>query len=171
MSLGQTLSEILNFFIKRHIKEERPPGMPGKNSYGMPSSHAQFAFFFSTYCALFLLLRHRPSSTTVTPSGDFERVFVAVAGIATAGAVAASRVYLGYHTSKQVMVGGAAGVTMAVFWYVVVGYLRSSGLVSNLLDMDLLKQWRIRDLLPEEDFADAGWARWQSRRAKLGKKE
>uniref|UniRef100_A0A0D2XCM3 Dolichyldiphosphatase n=1 Tax=Fusarium oxysporum (strain Fo5176) TaxID=660025 RepID=A0A0D2XCM3_FUSOF len=59
MFLGQLACEVLNFALKRLIKEERPRRIHGKG-YGMPSSHAQFVAFWSVSLALFLLVRHKP---------------------------------------------------------------------------------------------------------------
>lgn len=61
MFAGQLACEAVNFALKRLIKEERPARIhkTGKG-YGMPSSHAQFAFFWAVALGLFLLARHRP---------------------------------------------------------------------------------------------------------------
>ena len=137
---GQLACEALNFALKRLIKEERPRRIHGKG-YGMPSSHAQFVAFWSVSLALFLLLRHRPSSVAATtrartngsaakgamrrlgasvsvdglhrPWSLPERLAVSLAAAGVAAAVACSRVYLDYHTPRQVLAGAAAGVASA----------------------------------------------------------
>ena len=64
------------------------------------------------------------------------------------------------------LVGCSAGAVLAVVWFVVVGWLRSSGAVEWGLDTAVARMMRMRDLVVEEDLVDAGWARWESRRRK-----
>jgi dolichyldiphosphatase len=138
--------------------------MHGKG-YGMPSSHAQFVGFFSVSLTLFLLLRHVPHPTeTHTPFSFSQRLFLSLCAIASAGAVAWSRVYLNYHTPKQVLVGCAAGAIFAVIWFGFTAFLRRAGWVEWCLDTYSARLLRIRDLVVQEDLADSGWARWEERR-------
>ena len=133
----------------------------------MPSSHAQFVSFFSVSVALFLLARHRPHPThTHTPLPILERYAVSLLGLAFAAAVAASRVYLNYHTPKQVLVGCAFGVVIAIFWFAFTAYLRWSGWLDWALEHRLARYFRVRDLVITEDVVDAGWIRWEDRRRK-----
>jgi dolichyldiphosphatase len=156
--------EAANWLMKRYIKEERPKQMYGKG-YGMPSSHAQFVCFFSIYLALFLLLRHQPHPTqTYTPSPLVERVLLSLVALGSAAAVAASRVYLNYHTPKQVLVGCSAGAVLAVAWFVATTWLRRVGWLAWGLETKLARALRMRDLVTEEDLADAGWSRWNGLR-------
>jgi dolichyldiphosphatase len=135
------------------------------NGYGMPSSHSQFVAFFSVYLALFLLFRHVPSSPmSHHGTGFLERVGVScLAGIAAA-IVSVSRIYLNYHTPKQVLAGCGAGVVFAVCWFCLTVYLRNSGWVDWALDTELAQMARLRDLLMSEDFVEAGWQRWNAKR-------
>jgi dolichyldiphosphatase len=165
MFAGQMACEGANFLLKRYIKEERPRTMHGKG-YGMPSSHAQFVTFFGVYLSLFLMLRHQPHKDTGAPLSSAHRLFVSVAALGGAAAVASSRVYLGYHTPKQVCVGVIAGFTLAVSWFVVTIYLRRSGWIDWGLDTRIARGLRMRDLVIGEDLPEAGWTRWQVRRAK-----
>ncbi|KAI0024501.1 PAP2 superfamily protein [Xylariomycetidae sp. FL0641] len=167
MFAGQLACEALNFALKRLIKEERPRRMNGKG-YGMPSSHAQFVAYFSVSMALFLILRHRPLSPGVrrrnhSPMTMPERVFWSVAGLGMAAAVAWSRVYLNYHTEKQVLVGSLAGTVSAVGWFVVTTILRQSGWLEWALDTPVAKWLRVRDLVVEEDLCQAGWEKWDDK--------
>ena len=140
--------------------------MLGKG-YGMPSSHAQFVSFFAVYLSLFLVIRHQPHpSQTHTPLSFFERTLVSLLALASAATVCASRIYLNYHTPRQVLVGCAAGAGIAVVWFMVMAYVRQSGLLEWALDTDLAKKFRIRDLAITEDLMDAGWLRWQEQRKK-----
>lgn len=201
MFAGQLACEALNWLLKRCIREERPsrrlhsiPSMAagyetqggcarlirftaciemhGKG-YGMPSSHAQFAAFFSTYLALFLLVRHTPHppssphrSPTHTPIPFWQRFVLSLLAIASAAAVAQSRIYLSYHKPRQVYVGAGVGIACAVAWFVVTGLARRYGLVDWLLAHPVLRAVRMRDLVVNEDLVDAGWDRWESRRRK-----
>lgn len=136
----------------------------------MPSSHAQFVSYFAVSLTLFLLLRHNPhapnTSTTHIPTSTFERLALSVLVIAGAAAVAQSRIYLNYHTEKQILVGCVVGVLFAVFWYLFTTYLRRSGWLDWVLDTSIAKFFRLRDLVVTEDLVDAGWERWQQRRSK-----
>jgi len=166
MFTGQMACEAVNWGLKRYIKEERPREMHGKG-YGMPSSHAQFVTFFSLTLSMFLLFRHVPHPTeTHTPFSFFQRLFLSITAIISATAVASSRIYLNYHTPKQVLVGCAAGALFAVLWFAFTTYLRRSGWVDWCLDTYWARQLRVRDLVVEEDLVDSGWARWEERRLK-----
>lgn len=138
--------------------------MYGKG-YGMPSSHAQFVAFFSLSLSLFLLLRHVPNpSTTHSPSTLSERVGLSLVACLCAAAVAVSRVYLNYHTPKQVLAGCAAGAAAALLWFLLTACLRRLGWIQWALDTRWARMMRMRDLVVTEDLVDAGWARWESRR-------
>lgn len=133
--------------------------------YGMPSSHAQFVAFFSISFSLFLLLRHVPSPPpTHSPLSFPERLLLSIVACLCAAAVAASRIYLNYHTPKQVLVGCAAGALSAIAWFLVTTYLRRHGWVEWALNTQLAEMLRVRDLVITEDLVDAGWVRWQERR-------
>jgi dolichyldiphosphatase len=140
--------------------------------YGMPSSHAQFVTFFSLYLSFFLLFRHKPApSSTHTPTSLPERQALSIVACVCAGLVATSRVYLKYHTPKQVLVGCTAGAVIAVAWFLVTTILRRYGWIDWALDIPLARSLRMRDLAVTEDLADAGWGRWESRRKARRSKE
>ncbi|KAF1990174.1 DOLPP1 protein [Aulographum hederae CBS 113979] len=174
MFAGQMACEALNWGLKRWIKEERPRQMNGKG-YGMPSSHAQFVTFFSLSLSLFLLLRHNPSSRpppqtqqqqpySHNPLPFTHRLAISVLSIVSAGVVATSRIYLNYHTPRQVMVGCFAGAVCAVGWFIVTGLLRRWGVVEWGLELGIARWARMRDLVVEEDLVEGGWRRWEERR-------
>lgn len=157
--------------------------MLGKG-YGMPSSHAQFLAYFATYLSLFLLLRHRPDTPPLRapssrgpkppiplPSPRTQIRLLVVAVTLVAAGVAASRIYLHYHTPKQVLAGVAAGVLSAVMWFAVTGIARAQGLVARLLDTSLARQFRVRDLVCVEDLVESGWREWEVRRRVLDVKK
>ena len=181
MFAGQMGCEALNFLLKRWIREERPrrkseslvkeshglitlAEMNGKG-YGMPSSHSQFVTFFSLSLSLFLLLRHVPNPTTThTPISLPERALLSLVACICAAAVALSRVYLNYHTSRQVLVGCGAGAGFAIVWFGFTSYIRRTGWIDWALDTQWARALRTRDLVTTEDLVDAGWQRWHSRR-------
>ncbi|KAI9669845.1 MAG: hypothetical protein M1817_004586 [Caeruleum heppii] len=166
MFAGQMACEGLNWGLKRWIKEERPRQMNGKG-YGMPSSHAQFVAYFSVSLTLFLLLRHQPTpSTTHTPITFLTRVVVSILALISAATVTASRVYLNYHTAKQVLVGSAAGVICAVSWFGVCTLLRAVGALDAFLDLSVARVFRLRDLATTEDLVESGWLRWEALRSR-----
>lgn len=143
-------------------------GMYGQG-YGMPSSHAQFVTFFSLYLSFFLLLRHKPG--TRTPTSLPERQALSIMACVCAGLVATSRVYLNYHTPKQVLVGCTAGAVIAVAWFLVTTILRRYGWIDWALDTPVARFLRMRDLAVTEDLADAGWDRWESKQKARRSKE
>lgn len=184
MFAGQMACEATNWVLKRLIKEERPhststlallkvnphltvPGIHGKG-YGMPSSHSQFVAFFSVSLALFLLVRHNPhapgASSTHIPTSFIERLVLSLLVLGGAFTVAESRIYLNYHTPKQVLVGCIAGAVFAVFWFAFTTWLRHAGWLEWGLDFAIAKYFRMRDLVVNEDLVDAGWERWQYRK-------
>lgn len=174
---GQLACEALNFALKRLIKEERPQRIHGKG-YGMPSSHAQFVAFWSVSLALFVLVRHTPpraDAKTLAERSHMnrpwtlgERAAVSVAGFAVAALIAWSRIYLSYHTVRQVLAGTATGVVFAFVWYAAVGLARSGGWLTWALDIPLARAMRMRDLLVEEDPCQAGWEKWEEKKKRKG---
>lgn len=184
MFVGQMACEGLNFILKRVIKEERPKGrchigrnieaqltrgteMFGKG-YGMPSSHAQFMTFFSVYLTFFLLFRHSKASASSYPNvAVLLRFLVMLALCLGAAGVAASRIYLNYHTPKQVLAGCAAGFTCACGWFLITSVLRRTGWIEWGLELTVSRLMRVRDLVVSEDLAEAGWQRWETQRLKL----
>ena len=143
--------------------------MHGKG-YGMPSSHAQYVAFFSTFLTLFVLLRHNPhhphASSTHIPTPYRQRLALAALSLAGAGAVAQSRIYLHYHTPRQVYAGVTAGVLCAIMWFAVTSLARRYGWVEMLMETPPARWIRLRDLVVNEDLADAGWERWEMRKRK-----
>lgn len=138
--------------------------MHGKG-YGMPSSHAQFATFFALSFTLWLLFRHVPTATTsYSPSTLPERLLLCLLACVGGSAVAASRVYLNYHTPKQVLVGVSAGAIFAAIWFLFTTLLRRYGWIDWVLESRISRKLRLRDLITTEDIQDAGWGRWESRR-------
>lgn len=194
--LGQLCCEALNWLLKRHFKEDRPLQIRhlGKG-YGMPSSHAQFCGYFAASVVLFVMLRHSPSArarvtdakarTSATGAATEDEVplsevytlqlhhprlthtLLSLAAIASAVVMAVSRVYLYYHTTKQVIVGTAVGVAFAVGWFGLTEVARRVGLIEWILELDLVRMARIRDLLCEEDLVEIGWQLSERKKRRL----
>jgi len=91
-------------------------------------------------------------------------LLLSLAALASAAAVAASRIYLSYHTPKQVLVGCVAGAIFALFWFGFTTILRRSGWVEWALETWIFRVLRVRDLVVQEDLVDSGWARWEDQR-------
>jgi dolichyldiphosphatase len=167
MFIGQLGCEVLNFALKRLIKEERPRQMNGKG-YGMPSSHAQFVAYFAVSLALFLVFRHKPTyhagRRNHTALSMAERLFWSLMALCMAAAVAWSRIYLNYHTQKQVLVGSAAGTVSAIGWFLVTSAVRKLGWLSHGIDHPVARFLRVRDLVIEEDLCQAGWEKWDDKK-------
>ena len=146
----------------------------------MPSSHAQFLAFYSTSLILFLLFRHRPQTISTKastkepfpyslyPSANIQRFLVSGIALVLAACVALSRIYLNYHTARQVLVGCSTGALSAVSWFLFTNWLRHTGLLHFLINLELCKWLRLRDLVVEEDLVESGWREWNSR---TGRKE
>lgn len=176
--MGQLACEAVNFALKRIIREERPHQIRGKG-YGMPSSHAQFMTYFAVYIGLFVLARHRPKPrkgsgqgregaygalSSFMPSQYAQQMLTALLLVINAAMVAASRIYLNYHTPKQVLVGCCAGTAFALVWYALTATLRSQGLIDWVLSLTVAKVLRIRDLLLDEDLVESGYREYLARR-------
>lgn len=117
--LGILANEILAQTLKRLIEQPRPPTCAAVDfckTHGMPSSHAQLAWFAATVAVLAHRRRRdaNPSSTRVV---DPLRTFLVAAHVPLAVAVSASRVYLGYHSVEQVAVGAVVGVLSGAAWH------------------------------------------------------
>ena len=80
-------------------------------------------------------------------------------------ATAYSRIYLSYHTPKQVAVGLLAGSSFGLAYFVFVSWLRWSGWVEWALELGIVRMARMRDLMCEEDLVEIGWRVWEEKRA------
>lgn len=93
-----------------------------------------------------------------------ERAAAAVFVLGAAALVAWSRVYLGYHTVNQVLVGCLAGAVCAVAWYAATSAARNMGLLAWALESPVARGLRVRDLVVSEDLCQAGWEKWEDRK-------
>lgn len=92
------------------------------------------------------------------------RVIACLVALTLAAAVSGSRLYLNYHTPKQVLVGVAAGISCALAWFAATELARRKGLLRWILGTGVVRWFRIRDLAVHEDLWVAGWLRWEALR-------
>ena len=117
---GQLANEGVNYALKHAIRQPRPPMVaPGAVAfperglkYGMPSDHSQFMGFLAAYLALWALRCWRAPRA--------QRALLVALAQAAAVAVAASRVYLGYHTPAQAAAGYGVGCVTGAVWFAAV---------------------------------------------------
>ncbi|XP_072176724.1 dolichyldiphosphatase 1-like [Diadema setosum] len=175
---GIVLSEGVNWVAKHTIQEPRP--CRGDNTlhgglrteYGMPSSHSQFMWFFATYLILFIYIRlHQPNNNIF-----IEQVWrhLAAVGVAMlAFLVSFSRVYLMYHTPRQVVCGALLGVILAVPWFIITQVVLTP-LFPYLVSWPICEYFLIRDstLIPNVLWFEYTTARTEARtrQRKLGNK-
>ncbi|EWC44569.1 hypothetical protein DRE_06650 [Drechslerella stenobrocha 248] len=157
---GQLGCEAVNYVLKRLIKEARPSNLQG-NGYGMPSSHTQFMFFFATYISLWIAQRNNTIPPLLKPV-LLAALFTLAAGVAT------SRVYLHYHTVRQVLVGVGAGIVIGLGWFVVTALMKDicSGIIWDLLlENPISKALYVKDECVDVDLQRRDWESWWSARA------
>lgn len=137
---GVMLNEFVNFILKHTIREARPLKREGLHSeYGMPSTHAQFIWFFAAYVTLFVCIRlHHNSNSTI--SERFWRIIIVVACIILAILVSYSRIYLQYHSISQILCGVFVGATLGIAWFLI-----THTILTPLFP--LIVSWRISEYL------------------------
>ncbi|ODV89618.1 hypothetical protein CANCADRAFT_4237 [Tortispora caseinolytica NRRL Y-17796] len=149
LAAGQCVSLVLNYVLKRVIKQPRPHS----DDYGMPSAHAQFFGYFSTYCILW----------TYTNGAHFppfkRRLYYTVCLLGLA-CVPASRVYLGYHTIPQTVVGVLVGAGWGYSWLQCSVFLRKIGFLDFLLHTQLFKFFYIKDTALTRNFVAEEHREW-----------
>ncbi|CAJ0632336.1 8116_t:CDS:2 [Entrophospora sp. SA101] len=138
--IGQSICELFNAILKRWLREKRPTDKLG-TGYGMPSSHAQFIAFFAIFAILYLYNRNNKWKF---PIACFLIIFSIL--------VSYSRIYLNYHTTKQVLFGNLFGSIFALVWYIIIELLiRPLGFYKYLINTDLARSFYLRDsaLVPD----------------------
>ena len=128
--VGIFFNEVLAQTLKHIVKEPRPASCAAVDfctTYGMPSSHAQLSTFAATLATLHLTRRRRSARVGrgSGSSGEGRRGRVVDPLTATlvwsswpvALATGISRVYLGYHSTEQVIVGSVVGVAFGAVWH------------------------------------------------------
>ncbi|XP_071821880.1 dolichyldiphosphatase 1-like [Apostichopus japonicus] len=170
--VGVVCNEAVSWVAKHIIQEPRP--CRGHDvlfsEYGMPSSHSQFMWFFAVYIILFTYIRlHPPNSNSI--SELLWRHCLAVGVIVLALLVSISRVYLNYHTIRQVVCGAFLGIILAVPWFILT-QLVFSPLFPQIVAWPISEFFLIRDssLIPKVLWFEYTSARTEARnrQRKLG---
>ncbi|KAK9869536.1 hypothetical protein WA026_003292 [Henosepilachna vigintioctopunctata] len=114
---GTLFNEVFNYFLKHSICEERPMSRNDLyTEYGMPSSHAQFVWFFTTYVIYFVFIRlHHMNNNNIIET--MSKILILSSSLIMSLLVCISRIYLQYHSYSQVIVGSIVGVLFATFWF------------------------------------------------------
>ncbi|XP_018577720.1 dolichyldiphosphatase 1-like isoform X1 [Anoplophora glabripennis] len=138
--LGTLCSEALNYCLKHTICETRP--LRRENifvEYGMPSSHAQFVWFFATYIIYFVFIKlHHMNNNTIIE--NLSKFLIISSSLLMALLVSVSRIYLEYHTIWQVLWGAIVGILFATFWFALT-YLVFTPLFPQIVS------WKISEIL------------------------
>ena len=109
-----------------------------RSGYGMPSAHSQFMGFFFGYLILRILFFWKFDSN-VTKRGGI--LLLATCTILTP----VSRVVLGYHSLKQVVVGVLLGMFLGSSYFVACQYLRRLGVTDWLVSLPISKYICMKD--------------------------
>ncbi|GJQ85621.1 hypothetical protein Trydic_g20171 [Trypoxylus dichotomus] len=138
--IGTLLSELLNYFLKHAIQETRPITRNIiHNEFGMPSSHAQFVWFFATYVIYFVFIRlHHMNNNTIME--NISKILIISSSVLMALLVCIGRVYLQYHTVWQVLCGATIGALFATVWFALT-YIVFTPLFPRIVS------WRISEFL------------------------
>eukprot|EP00882_Tetradesmus_deserticola_P006287 GHRQ01006615.1.p1 GENE.GHRQ01006615.1~~GHRQ01006615.1.p1 ORF type:complete len:221 (+),score=73.22 GHRQ01006615.1:392-1054(+) len=144
---GLVLQEAAARALKHLLKHPRPATCTILNlchSHGMPSSHTSmmFAYLAVSSCIALQLRRQRGTASRLLAAA--EQLALAAAGVG----VACSRVYLGYHSSDQVLAGALLGSVFGVAWF---GVLRMLAPLYGLL-----ASWRLLQQLGAKDTWGVG---------------
>ncbi|CCH45627.1 Dolichyldiphosphatase [Wickerhamomyces ciferrii] len=141
---GQVVNDIINNIVKNIIKEERPLAIDGfqsnglRSGYGMPSAHSQFMGFFAIFFTLKIWLNWKDLTCI--------RKILGTLGVYILGSlVAFSRVYLYYHSYKQVAVGVLLGTAIGAPYFLVTSIARSLGLIDWIISWKIVNLFWVKD--------------------------
>ncbi|CAO3621461.1 unnamed protein product [Mucor fragilis] len=156
--LGQLLNEAFNYVLKEHIEQDRPYAHLG-DGYGMPSSHSQFIWYFAVYGSLYMY-------RYIHLDHSIWKVLTSLAMFALAALVSISRIYLGYHTLNQVIVGSLVGIVFGSAWYGFVNLLHQTNCINRILDTWVARKLYLRDMSNVENVARWDYEQWVQLRKK-----
>jgi len=134
---GQLFNEVINRTLKNIFKHNRPEGAK-RTDHGMPSSHTQFMFFFTTYFLLFLFTKVKFRSFMGKP-------LYVVSILSLTASVAYGRLVMNMHTVDQVLVGAAFGTLIGTLWYLIYVLLNHYHVFSFIEELSIAKYFYIRD--------------------------
>ncbi|KAL1124075.1 hypothetical protein AAG570_001845 [Ranatra chinensis] len=140
---GTLLNELFNSILKYTICEPRPLQRSVSQEFGMPSSHAQFSWFFATYVIYFVFIRLHHMNNNTTLENAWKAVII-LSCLSVAVFVTISRVYLQYHTWKQVIFGSIVGILFGTFWFALTHLVFTPY-------FPMLASWRVCELLLVRD--------------------
>ncbi|OUM53940.1 hypothetical protein BVG19_g3276 [[Candida] boidinii] len=134
---GQVINDIINIFLKKMIKFNRPNTIHG-DGYGMPSAHSQFTGFLTIYFTMRLIYQF-PTMKILN------KILIFVYLTSTSILIMFSRYYLKYHHLEQIIVGCLLGSFLGFGYFIFVSILRDIGIIRWLLS------WKICDFLYMKD--------------------
>ncbi|OZJ04312.1 hypothetical protein BZG36_03168 [Bifiguratus adelaidae] len=158
---GQFCNEWFNTVLKELLRQDRPCSQLG-DGYGMPSSHAQFVWFFAIYLSIYTFQQIRLECALWKP-------LFCVAAAAGASVVSFSRIYLSYHTLPQVAVGALFGSLFAILWYLVTETLRAKGLYQWMVESRLGQFIYLKDASSVDNAMKWEYECWKRERQRLAK--
>jgi dolichyldiphosphatase len=87
-----------------------------------------------------------------------------------ASLVCISRIYLRYHTTRQVLFGAAIGLFLGLVWYVANIIIRAAGLVEWVLRLRVMEMlwFKDGDIGSLEHDLHEEWVEWRKERNKEG---
>ncbi|CAK9296686.1 unnamed protein product [Gordionus sp. m RMFG-2023] len=166
--IGNFLNCYISFFLKKYFKSPRPfRDSQNMMTFGMPSSHSQFAWFFSIYMILFIYIRisfnNQNSPQTNPLKIQIIRLLISTFLVVLALLISYSRIYLLYHTPNQVLVGGILGFFLGLSWFILVQYILTP-YFSYVCSWPICEMLLIRDytLIPNIIFFEYQAARCES---------
>nr|CCA20165.1 dolichyldiphosphatase 1 putative [Albugo laibachii Nc14] len=137
MVAGQLTNEALNKSLKYLIRHRRPTGA-SITGHGMPSAHAQFITFFSTFVVLYTWRR-------LNTHRKLEQHCTILAAVILSWIVCISRIRLRYHTPMQVYVGAVIGVLFAIIWFSLSTHIPRS-YFDTMTNLKVMRIFRFRDI-------------------------
>ncbi|KAI8640860.1 DOLPP1 protein [Parasitella parasitica] len=155
---GQLMNEAFNYVLKQHIEQDRPHAHLG-DGYGMPSSHSQFIWYFAVYGSLYMY-------RYIHLDHGIWKILTSIAMFTLAALVSGSRIYLGYHTLHQVIVGSLVGIAFGCVWYAFVNLLHETSFVDWVLNTWIARKLYLRDMSSIENLARWDYEQWIQLRKK-----
>ncbi|KAA8494799.1 Dolichyldiphosphatase 1 [Porphyridium purpureum] len=159
MLLGVLVNDALNMVFKIVIQQPRPDTSPallngdGHLELGMPSAHAQFMAFFACYLGVMMHSR----KWQLMPVHESVVLMLGSSGVSLLAIL--SRVYLGYHTVSQVLVGTLIGMLLGAGAASIVCTSKVGSAVLNWMVHS-----RIGRFLALRDSSNVSQPLWQQRR-------
>lgn len=108
--------------LKRWLAESRPYGSCA-SGYGLPSGHSGFAIGLAAYLVLEMVLLH----DKVPFKKGFGYKFMTISYLIVAPLIPISRVFLNYHSVKQIIWGSIVGIALySLFFYMMLAIVNKN---------------------------------------------